>query len=229
MSKEFLLANVIGLFLYVGISFYALRIENDYQKLFSLPHKTFKDLLPALGIGLLAAFVYSYVSQERITAIAIPFMWSASASLRSIYTVDRKLLVIPDRLQMIGLLSSIGFVSALIYSGEDPRATFIEIGFGMAMVALMWILSIVYERLRGTIGFGFGDTKLLAWLALFVGKRMPNLVMLSVLIGLVFLAVHTIGAGLKAKKWALPKGQDAFAFGPAIVWAVLIDGVFYYV
>ncbi len=218
----------MGLILYASIGFYVLKVENDYRREFELPIRTLRQIKWSLILGVVGMTIYHCMSNARIPITAAPFLWVAAASLVGVWRVDRVLLLIPDRYQLIGLLSGICYVLAMIQSGEEATDLLTEVGFALLLVGLLWLLSIAYEKLRGTVGFGFGDTKLLAWLALFVGKRMPNLIVIAVLIGILTMVAHVLKQGIKEKKWALPRGQDAFAFGPAIVVASFLEGLLFY-
>lgn len=218
----------MGLILYASISYYVFKIENDYRREFELPIRTLRQIKWSVILGAVGMTIYHCMSNTRIPITAMPFLWVAGASLVGVWRVDCVLLLIPDRYQLIGLVSGIFYVLAMIQSGEEATGLLMEVGFALFLVGLLWLLSIGYEKLRGTVGFGFGDTKLLGWLALFVGKRMPNLIVIAVLVGILTVVAHVIKQGIKEKKWALPRGQDAFAFGPAIVVASFIEGLFFY-
>jgi hypothetical protein len=54
---------------------------------------------------------------------------------------------------------------------------------------------------------------------------MPDLVVTSVAISLTMLIFNTVRTSIKARALTLPGGQDAFAFGPAIVIGFFIEGI----
>ena len=209
-------------------SIYTIRIENQYRQEFELEPVDLKASLPSLVMMLGVIVMIAWESQSRLTAIALPAIGLAGASLRGIWRIDRQCLLIPDRLQALGCAAGLYYLGALIATGEPWRDQCLELGFAFALVALMWALSAVYLRMRGAVGFGFGDIKLLGWLSFFVGKRMIDLILYSIMIGLVYLLVSTAVKSIKAKKIMLPGSQDAFAFGPAIVLAVIAEALLHY-
>ncbi|MCX6124821.1 MAG: prepilin peptidase, partial [Proteobacteria bacterium] len=169
--------------------------------------------------------IHAWQSQSRLTALALPSIGLAGASLRGIWRIDRQCLLIPDRLQALGCAAGLYYFGAFIATGEPWRDQSLELAIAFALVGLMWALSASYLRVRGAVGFGFGDIKLLGWLAFFVGKRMIDLILYSIVIGLVYLLVSTAVKSIKAKRIMLPGSQDAFAFGPAIVLAVIAEAL----
>ena len=75
----------------------------------------------------------------------------------------------------------------------------------------------VYQKIRGRIGIGLGDIKLLAWLSLFAGTNIVDVITYSVAIGICFLLLKSTWSSIRARKLTLPVASQAFAFGPAIV------------
>jgi prepilin signal peptidase PulO-like enzyme (type II secretory pathway) len=203
-------------------------VENDYRQQFSMSKVDYAQKKISILVGAIALSIIIYLSQTKLPGTVLPSLGIAAAILCGVYQVDRILLLIPDRFQVVGTFTGILFISLLMVSGEDHVQLMIEAGFALLMVGLLWLMSYIYLRVRGTIGFGLGDIKLLAWLALFVGKRMPNLILIAIFLGICQLGFKTIQSSLKEKKITLPGGQAAFAFGPSIVFAVFIEAIFFY-
>ena len=214
-----------GLALFLLAQGFLIRVENDYLTEFERPGISLRNRWRSTILGGLGYLVLGWCSRESLPFTSLIFFGLATAGLIGIWRVDYQLLLIPDRFQILGLLSGLGFTATLLLSGEHVSVVFTEIGFGLFLVGVLWIMSAIYFRIRGTIGFGFGDIKLLAWLSLFVGKRMPDLVVTSVAIGLTMLIFNTARTSIKARALTLPGGQDAFAFGPAIVLGFFIEGI----
>lgn len=214
---------------YAALSFYVVRLQNQYSEQFQQTKVSFKQSLPSLIVGgaaliVLCALARNRLSQECFIALAI-----AAASLRGVYLVDRQLLIIPDRLQLLGLCGGLLYVVFLIRSGEDMKMVLLETGFSLLMVVLLWVLSFIYLKLRQSVGFGMGDIKLLGWLSFFVGKRMADVILMAIACGLIHLFLVAVKNSLKEKKLVLPKGQEAFAFGPSIVIGVVLESMVNYV
>jgi leader peptidase (prepilin peptidase)/N-methyltransferase len=79
----------------------------------------------------------------------------------------------------------------------------------------MWLLSEGYLRLRGQIGLGMGDVKLVAMLGTFVGlENTLGILVLGSLLGLVYALGLVVlrGAGLRTR----------IPFGPALAAAALV-------
>ena len=219
--------EVAALF-YIVALILSFKTENTYRRIFAMPPIALMQTIPMGVIGFIALVSLYWLSHERLPSpAAVPFAM-ALGSLVGVYRVDRLLLVIPDRLQIVGALSGVLFLLILCVSGEDKDQILLETLFALAMVALLWGLSYVYLRIRGNIGFGMGDIKLLGWLSLFTGKRMSDLILIAIGFGLLHLLLMTIKNSLASRKLSLPKGQDAFAFGPAIVLAFLTEELIYY-
>lgn len=209
----------------LGLSFQA---ETTYRKIFAMPPITrLNMILPSLtGLIALAALIIS--SHQQLPTAALACFATACGSLLGVYRIDRLLLIIPDRLQLLGSVAGVFFLIVIAVSGEELNQLGLEVLFALAMVLLLWGLSYLYLRIRGTIGFGLGDIKLLAWLALFTGKRMPDLILIAIGFGLLGLVLSIIKHLIRERELRLPKGQDSFAFGPAIVLAFLTEELIHY-
>ena len=213
---------------YFALQVPILQVENEYLEHFQQPKKNWKDIWLSTVVGVVSFLVLGWLTRLRLPASTVPCVAMAAASLVGTWRVDRRLLLIPERYQLLGLVSGLLYTAALLVTGEHWISVFSEVGFGWLLVGLLWLLSHLYFRIRGTIGFGFGDVKLLAWLAFFNGKRMADVVLVAMALGISALALSATNRSLKARKLELPRGQDAFAFGPCIVLAVLIESLYYY-
>jgi prepilin signal peptidase PulO-like enzyme (type II secretory pathway) len=214
--------------LYLISQIFILRVENEYLAHFEYPTKNWRDVWRSISIGAIALLGISSMAQARLPFYTIPCMAIAASSLVGTWRVDRRLLLIPERYQLLGLLGGLMYTGVLIGTGEDWQSVVMEACFGLLLVGLLWLLSYVYFRLRGTIGFGFGDVKLLAWLSFFIGKRMADIVLLSIAIGMTELLIASITRSIKSRKLELPSGKDVFAFGPSIVLAVVLESLYHY-
>lgn len=57
---------------------------------------------------------------------------------------------------------------------------------------------------------------------------MPDLILWSIALGLLQLVFSSLQKSLRERRLALPGAQDAFAFGPAIVGATILEVLLFY-
>lgn len=213
---------------YGGVSVYVHSIESQYRLQYHRPLTTWKRALPSHLVSIAGLLLLCWIARLRMPFPCFLTFAIAAASLRGVFTIDRLLLIIPDRLQLIGAAAGLAFLFLFIGSGEDGKMVLLETGFALAMVLLLWLLSYVYLRIRNSIGFGMGDLKLLAWISLFVGKQMPDVILTCIGIGIAQLFIISAWKTIKLRKLTIPKGKEAFAFGPSIVLGVLVESLIYY-
>ncbi len=230
-SIEIVSFGLGGLLIYVLLTRFILRVENDFRRDFDLPEVTIRSGLLSLVLGatsLACLYLMLMVVHEKLPLASFLPICAAAQGLRGTWRVDRKLLVIPDRFQLLGLLSGMSYVLTLILTGEDWQELAANVGIGLALTGLLWLMSAIYFRLRGTVGFGFGDIKLLGWLALFLGHRIAPLVFIAVLVSIAELTFIFLKKSIASKKIILPSGPDTFAFGPSIVLGTMIEMIIHY-
>jgi hypothetical protein len=213
-----ILGGILACAAFAGVQYGNLKIENDYRKEFEKDPVDLKLMAPQIVIGAIFLGLFLFQSRNRYVALTWPAFAGAVATLTCVWRVDRDLLLIPDRSQIIGAVSALLFLIVQIISGEPRGELFIHVGFGLALVALLWAMSVIYYRLRGQVGFGLGDVKLLAWMCVFLGQRTVDVIMLSIGIGLIQILISSF-LSKRDEGFKLPKLTDAFAFGPAIILA----------
>lgn len=228
LLDNILLWTLMAIIVFLVLQVFLIRVENEYLKDFDKPLVHLKERIWSTLVCAVGMLIICWIGRNALPAVTFLPIALASASLVGIWRVDRELFLIPDRFQLLGFLAALGFVGSRILTGEDARELAIETGFALALVGLLWVMSVIYFRIRGVVGFGFGDIKLLAWLSFFVGKRMPNLVLMSVFFGFMFLLVRVIENSRAAGALTLPKAKDALAFGPAIVLAFFFEAWWFY-
>jgi prepilin signal peptidase PulO-like enzyme (type II secretory pathway) len=217
--------------MYVLLTGLVNKVENDFRRDFDLPEVTIRDGLLSLALGatcLAFLYVMLMVVHEKLPLASFLPICAAAQALRGTWRVDRQLLVIPDRFQLLGLLSGASYVLILIFTGEDSQELAANVGIGLALTGLLWLMSAIYFRVRGKVGFGFGDVKLLGWLALFFGHRIAPIVFIAVLVNFTELIFIFLKKSITSKKLILPSGPDTFAFGPSIVLATVIEMIIHY-
>lgn len=162
-------------------------------------------LVEALTGALFVALLWTDASLVRLLA-----HWGLAAALVAVAFIDLDHHVIPNQITYPGM--ALGAALALL----APPPHWLDAVAGFAVGGgLLWALAAGYQRLRGRIGLGFGDVKLVAMLGTFLGldATLGTLVLGSV-IGLVYGAAQLAIRG---------GGRDTpIPFGPALALAGLV-------
>ncbi len=172
----------------------------------SIPPFTLYAELLALGAGVLAVIAHSAIPDIALSAI---WLWL----LITLAISDAIWLRLPD------LLTLLLFVCGLISS-----ATPMGIGIGQALsgaaagagsfAALRW----GYFKLRGRIGLGLGDVKLVTGLGAFTGPfDLPMLILIAAVSTLLYAILTRNHSEGLSKSQQLPFGT-ALCFGGAVIW-----------
>jgi len=220
--------GIISFALYAGLGLYFCRVENFYCRELGISLPSRRDQLIGVVAGGVCFSIIVVLSRQRLVAACLPGFAVATASLTAVWRIDSICLIIPDRVQLAGLTAGGYFLLIQGYSEGGLRELFLKTAAGLLLVGLLWGLSSAYMRLRGSIGLGFGDIKLLAWLSLFVGPAVSDVIMISIGIGILQLVTKSLYKSIRAKQWTLPDSQQAFAFGPCIVLAAVIREIVSY-
>lgn len=137
--------------------------------------------------------------------------WPLMVILVAITFIDLEFRIIPDRLNLVGLLIGLATSWATPEMGWKASIAGVAIGF-----LIFFLLGVVYERLTGRAGLGGGDVKYLAMIGAWIGPvGVFQTVFLSSILGSV------IGIG-----WALATKQKkalgaSIPYGPFLVIATL--------
>lgn len=177
------------------------------------------------------------MSSKRVQLIALHvFFYAAFATVRSLFgplpiialfvlgalliwisVIDVERFEIPD------LASGLLFASGLIfqrYYGHDLAA---YLAGAVLWSALFWIVGIGYARLRGWDGLGFGDVKLIAGIAMWLGfTQTTTVVFASALTGILVI----VGAKLVRGGSMADIGTTAVAFGPFLCLSAWVIWLF---
>jgi leader peptidase (prepilin peptidase)/N-methyltransferase len=110
-----------------------------------------------------------------------------------------------------------GLAQALVPAWKLGRS-FLSIGMGIALLALpMWIVALLYEKIRGREGLGLGDVKMLVLMSTFMGLEMSLLAtMLGAVGGSLLGITYCVATRRKFAETQLPFGCFLCA-GGAIV------------
>lgn len=214
--------SVTSLALYSLTSWYIRRIEFAYRTAFHAPLPPRSQEWLSFLTTLACVSGLAYLSRDRLVASALPSWALCAAALRGVWRIDRICLLIPDRLQILGVVSGFLFLMVQVLSGESLKELLLQLSFAWGVVLLLWLLSAAYFKLRGVVGIGMGDIKLLAWLSLLVQTRIVDVIFIAIIIGVSQLILTSIVKSFQKKSLTLPLGTQAFAFGPAIVLAVVL-------
>ncbi len=143
--------------------------------------------------------------------------------MASIAYVDARSFTIPDELTVVGM--ALAVVQAVSQDGDVFASAVAHAALrGAVLVALFWLLRVIYRWLRGRDGLGFGDVKLAgvagAWLS---WMTIPLAIEVAALSGIIVYAVRQYGLGRPLRfNNRLPFG--AF-FAPAIWLAWVFETV----
>ncbi len=132
-------------------------------------------LVELMTAALFALIVYRYA----FTAVAGKWLLF-EAFLVVLFWTDLEEQILPDELTLGGSIAGLiiacfvpipGMLTTALFPGWKPvwRSLF-SIGLGFALLVLpVWLLGVIYQKLRKREGLGFGDVKLLLLMCTFLG------------------------------------------------------------
>ena len=217
----YFIAAILGLFIGEFVNWANKRLP-EYKKIFSKEFFTEKRLefKPNYILMLLTAFIYVtliYIFGIGETIIAnldlIKYM-ILTPMLLSVFVIDYKLQIIPNRLNLT--LFEIGIIFAFLYGLSDVAIT-INMLLGMlAGGGIFLLITLVGGIFYGKEAMGFGDVKLMGALGLFFGlSNIIAITLMSFLIGAV-LSIILLLTKIK-------KTSEYIPFGPFIVIGTFIS------
>ncbi len=137
--------------------------------------------------------------------------WLLAATLVAVSLIDADHRIIPNEITYPGIPLGLAFAWLV------PGPTLIDALLGLLIAGgLLWALSAAYERLRGQIGLGMGDVKLVAMLGAFLGlEPVLEIIVLGSILGLAWglFLIAFRGAGRLTR----------IPFGPALACAALVQ------
>ena len=188
------------------------------SKDFFIEHKmNFKPNYLLMGIMVVIYVSLLYVIGIKDTLIAnldlIKYMILAPM-LVSVFSIDYKLQIIPNRLNLT--IFEIGLIFAFLYGLSDVAIT-INMLLGMlAGAGIFLVITLVGGLFYGKEAMGFGDVKLMGALGIVFGlSNIIIITLLSFLIGAV-LSIFLLATHIK-------KSNEYIPFGPFIVLGALIS------
>lgn len=193
----------------------------EYKKVFSTEifseyKRTFRPnyLLMLVNAILYVFILYKFGIQENfIENIDLVKYFVLTPMLLSVFSIDYKLQIIPNRLNLS--MFEIGLVFSFIY-GLSNIAISIDMLLGMiAGAGIFLIITLLGGLVYGKEAMGFGDVKLMACLGLYFGfSKIIVIALLSFLIGAI-LSILLLVTKIK-------KSDEYIPFGPFIVLGAFI-------
>jgi leader peptidase (prepilin peptidase)/N-methyltransferase len=143
--------------------------------------------------------------------IAVAFLILLALASLLVAWIDLRRGIIPDWLNLaIGL---VGLIRAAVLDG--PALALSAAAEGILTGVIVWLLRWLYHRLRRRQGLGFGDVKLLAASAIWVGiAGIPMLLLVASLTALVAAGILHLAGEKMTPQTALP-------FGPFLALGLL--------
>ena len=217
----YFIAAILGLFVGEFVNWANKRLP-EYKKVFSKEFFTEKRLefKPNYVLMLLTAFSYVtliYIFGIGETIIAnldlIKYM-ILTPMLLSVFVIDYKLQIIPNRLNLT--LFEIGIIFAFLYGLSDVAIT-INMLLGMlAGGGIFLLITLVGGIFYGKEAMGFGDVKLMGALGLFFG--LSNIIVITLMSFLIGAILSIILLLTKIKKTS-----EYIPFGPFIVIGAFVS------
>jgi len=127
--------------------------------------------------------------------------------------VDLRTFRLPNAITLPLIISGILFNQFSEFRFTDPSSAFIGAITGYLF---LWILNLVYKKLKKQDGIGMGDAKLFAGLGAWLGwATLPSTLFIASVSGLI--------GGLIWLKWNNQHHRQAFPFGPFLAIAGIIQ------
>jgi len=153
------------------------------------------------------------------TALNIPVSFVLMSLLIWISVVDFESYRIPNKASFILLIT--GFINLFYWRSDAAFSTILAAVF---WALAFWGLATGYEKLRGKVGLGFGDVKLVSGLTIWVGfEGSISVILFSSIAGLIAILILFIWRGANEKSLT----EMPIAFGPYLcffTWVVWLQG-----
>lgn len=164
--------------------------------------------LAAAAVGVWAALGQATVPAAVVTAL---LGWQ----LLLIAVIDAEHFRLPDRLTLPLLVTGLAAALLVDHTALPDAVIGTVVGF-----AGLWLLALVYRRLRGREGLGDGDPILLAAGGAWVGWiGLPSVLLWASAAGLSFVAARWLVGGRVS-------GSDQLAFGPCLAAGIWLTWTF---
>jgi leader peptidase (prepilin peptidase)/N-methyltransferase len=167
-------------------------------------------LAPMIGLSmLLGVWASLIIPQGSLFVVTCALGWT----LLVLSAVDALVFRLPDILTLP--LLAAGLTVAWWLPGGDLVGHLIA---ALAALALLYVVSFGYRRLRGREGLGLGDVKLAGAAGAWVGwQGVPSVILLASCAGMLWVGIGIMRRGRKALEERIPFGV-ALSFAIWIVW-----------
>lgn len=166
--------------------------------------------------GSVASIAFAWSDTDTGGLEPKPVLLALAPTLGGLAYFDARSRFLPDVLQGCALAVTV----ACFLSGVASPGPVGERLLSLAIPALLWLLMVTYEGVRGQEGLGLGDIKLLAVMALSTG---PGTLVAAIVVACLGALIWRMASS--ARRWLRkskgdPKdqGDRSFAFGP---WLIL--------
>lgn len=217
----YVVVAIFGLFVGEFVSWANKRLP-EYKKVFTKEFFTemklnFKPnyILMLVTSAIYVTLLYRFGLKETLIANLdlIKFM-VLTPMLLSVFVIDYKLQIIPNRLNLT--IFEVGIVFAFLYGLSDVAIT-LKMIIGMLIGGGIFLLiTLIGGALYGKEAMGFGDVKLMGALGLFFGQYdIIAITLVSFLIGAILSIILLVSK--------IKKSNEYIPFGPFIVIATFIS------
>ena len=217
----YVVVAIFGLFVGEFVSWANKRLP-EYKKVFTKDFFTemklnFKPnyILMLVTSAIYVTLLYRFGLKETLIANLdlIKFM-VLTPMLLSVFVIDYKLQIIPNRLNLT--IFEVGIVFAFLYGLSDVAIT-LKMIIGMLIGGGIFLLiTLIGGALYGKEAMGFGDVKLMGALGLFFGQYdIIAITLVSFLIGAILSIILLVSK--------IKKSNEYIPFGPFIVIATFVS------
>ena len=217
----YVVVAIFGLFVGEFVSWAKKRLP-EYNKVFTKEFFTemklnFKPnyILMLVTSAIYVTLLYRFGLKETLIANLdlIKFM-VLTPMLLSVFVIDYKLQIIPNRLNLT--IFEVGIVFAFLYGLSDVAIT-LKMIIGMLIGGGIFLLiTLIGGALYGKEAMGFGDVKLMGALGLFFGQYdIIAITLVSFLIGAILSIILLVSK--------IKKSNEYIPFGPFIVIATFVS------
>lgn len=160
-------------------------------------------------LGIVVFFQFKSQTTAIVFMLLLPFLFSLSY-------IDFKTCYLPDRLQVVCTVFAIAAFFIELLKAPVQSQLWLSRALAISVPLCVWLVGTAYEKLRKIEGLGFGDIKLLGWMAIYIDTDIISVLMVGVALAL---AVNIPRVALRKID-----SQTPFAFGPYLIAGFLILG-----
>ncbi len=205
-----------------SVAAFGLYTENVYRRHVEQDSIGWRPLLPSLLSTFFIWIAYTLRNWQSVPIEIWPVTAGVAALFCAIGRVDRLSHLILNRFQWLGW----GLGACFFFLRAGPwRLRFADLLLDWLCVWALWGLGLLYQKMRGRIGLGLGDIKLLLWLSLLTQGSIAKTLIGSLLLGGLWLCLNILHDRWKKGVWQMPRIDEGFAFAPMLLAATFLDGM----